>query len=196
MKGDSNPVPIQSLERALGEFVSQERSVGRLIQYVFVGILALGIVGILAAGVSISITGVYPQAIAVIVVGVLFLVCGYFGATTLNVWPSSIRIDELGVSLFVKGGRTTTLSWEDPKLVLWLVDQTRVRSTQSRLRWGSPYSLGRGGTGAVTALPKDVFDRILSDSRARGLAISEDAAPSKYAPGTTITIVSHSPPPR
>ncbi|MCI4345924.1 MAG: hypothetical protein L3K07_04140 [Thermoplasmata archaeon] len=157
----------------LSELIPERARSGRGTPTAFLVVAVTGAVAIIVGIVEAALRGVSPLSVAVVVVGLGFLIVGSAVIGLAGTWIRSIQADDTGMAFTLTNGKTRTIRWHDPGILLYLWDRSGCDAHSAGRRGrASPYSIASAANiGAPGVIPKELYDRLLPLFRAQGLAI-------------------------
>lgn len=145
----------------------------QFLAFLFMGLLAVWLAILMLRAIEHSVPGGLDGIVVGGIVLPLGMVVAIWGALGLGRGADSCRVTADGFTLAFRGGRTTTFTWNDPKLRLTLFELLSRGRTTYMIATRRPF---------LNPIPQDLYLAILSEARVRGLSVSEhiDTLPSGH----------------
>jgi hypothetical protein len=161
-------------------------------------VVVVGVFAVVAGGTVSALVRVSASTIAVTLVGVGFVIVGLLVLMVEGTWVRRIHLDSTGMEFGLTNDKTRRVSWNDPKLHLFLWDRSRANPSSPGVKGrASRYSIGSwDNIGAAGVIPKAVHDLLLEQCRLHGLTLTTVEVTDSADSGAVRTTVTPGPGPR
>ena len=149
----------------------------------------VGAIGMIAGLAYLKYRGSSALAVAVIIVGIVFVVGAGALIRLTNLWIQSVQVDDSRLDFRLSNGQGKSLLWSDPRLQLYIWDRTHLSRKPSRPP-PSDYYLGAIPANVAGYISRDLYEAVLSRARQLGLLVQANVWAAGANAGATRTVVS------